>query len=253
MKKIKDIEDYDIYKLSNRYDGASCTCLRKHGKEKQIKKVNDVFDALLNICLFDAPDGYYIKENRVIIFEHFEFDSSKKNRKGSGYRRENNLIDGKIEEWSQSNQGVIVIENKSLSNTEYLSDNFNHGLSSHCNKFESYKKNLIDKGLANVSMSFELCILAENVDPNGISQIDGVVWKDLKIWDIKECVHNIKSNYFNFLILFSKSNNEKEIEFRFKEDFADVKENKLKRATDIRLFAPKWNTIAGNYFIPNKK
>lgn len=253
MKKIKDIEDYDIYKLSNRYDGASCTCLRKHGKEKQIKKVNDVFDALLNICFFDAPDGYYIKENKIIIFEHFEFDSSINKRKGSEYRRESNIIDGEIEKWSKSNEGVIVFENKALSSTEYLTNNFNNQLSSHCKKFENYKKNLIDNGVANSSMSFELCILAENVDPNGISQIDDVVWKDLKIWDIKECVQNIKSNYFNYLIIFSKSNGEKEMEFRFKEDFADMKENKLKKATDIRLFAPKWNTIAGNYFIPNKK
>ena len=55
-------------------------------QEIECKTLSDFFNS--GIKLFERPDGFCKYENKVLIIEHFEFDSSRKNSKGSTNRQE---------------------------------------------------------------------------------------------------------------------------------------------------------------------
>ena len=55
-------------------------------QEIEFKKMSDFFNSGIN--LLDRPDGFCKCEDNVLIIEHFEFDSSRKNSKGSTNRQE---------------------------------------------------------------------------------------------------------------------------------------------------------------------
>ena len=53
---------------------------------------DELGDVLHNLNSFESPDMYSVLEDKVIILEHFEFDSSKHSRKGMKGKQEESLL-----------------------------------------------------------------------------------------------------------------------------------------------------------------
>lgn len=243
------MKENEFVSCLKKYLGAKCTCDKGY-----LKQSNKIMDAMEKITYSDAPDGYSCLDDKIVIFEHFEFDSTRNNRKGSEQKREKYIIDKNFDDWSREHEGVFIQKSDTVASTTLLANNFIKALTSHSNKLESYKTNLIRQGIGNINTKFEFCIIAENTDWYGMSCIDKYTWKALSIYDIKECVDCLKRQNFDYLLIFSKINNEYAIEIKHKIEFTKMRLKNIKSANDISLFCPSPITIGGNRFIPyNKK
>ena len=116
----------------------------------------------------DAPDMILLKDNMAIIVEHFEFDSSHANRKGSSNRIEEARIDRQIrEKMAISNEYIHQdVINASCSYQDYVA-NVTKGFLHHYNQIENYKQNLINKKIITLDTIVKIMFLIEDVSPIG--------------------------------------------------------------------------------------
>lgn len=132
-------EKNELYRIWERYFSSDNTVVHYYGSGGRIR---EVLEYLYSLTPFDHPDAYYSADNEFIIFEHFEFDSSKGHRKkGSRQRRSeaddtrafNSVIPTK--EGSEYH-GCI---NASYS-IDYYKDNMMRSFSDHYSEIPEYKK-----------------------------------------------------------------------------------------------------------------
>lgn len=182
------------------------------------RKLNKVVDAFLKSKDFDAPDGYHYDKNDNIlyIFEHFEFDCSKRKKKSSELRenisRINREINNGIKEISYGEkkefikiieQGYGVVSNNIItyklgSNGDKFRENYIHNFTA---SFQKHEKN-IDTYKVN-------CLKEVKCEPKQIVII--FIVEDVTIMGTSYNINGKQSNEVNllftkqFIELFEKS------------------------------------------------
>lgn len=105
----------------------------------------------------DGPDGYYLAEkNGIAIIEHFEFDASKKNTKGSEYKKQ-------VGEMLNKGLGYARLTHHESKNNYY--HNAMDILKAHYEKIPLYFNNLIKEGIFIIGMKTNVIFIIEDVIP----------------------------------------------------------------------------------------
>ena len=93
--------------------------------------------ALKNMNQFERPDLFAVTDNRIIILEHFEFDASKRSRKGLiGKREEHQLEKRRI---SAKTNSILSLDKATYSISLYSwANNFTHYFDRHYSKIPDY-------------------------------------------------------------------------------------------------------------------
>ena len=138
-------------------------------------KVQDVLNVLFSgeRIIRDFPDMVAIKDDVLIIVEHFEFDCFKCTRKGSVNRKEQARIDSEFEKLPATENGTIhhdTIKGES-SYQDYLS-NIHKNFCEHYDKVSDYKKRLISEGIIKDNMVVKMMFLIDDVSPIGTMAVD---------------------------------------------------------------------------------
>lgn len=102
------------------------------------KFTNIIAKNIKNIVEYEHPDGYILHNNVCIIIEHFEISATKTNRNGALYSVEISKLN---RNWSNTNNKHAIYSE----DYKYLYDSIRKGLDKH-NKFEEYKKSLLNSG-----------------------------------------------------------------------------------------------------------
>ena len=158
--------------LSNIFNqGEEGVCIRKNDKVS-----NNTFTLieplLAKLISYDCPDSYAKVDDKVLIIEHFEFDSSSRDRKGSKSRKETARIDRQIKsihEHIQPEDGIVTtVEtiNQDPSYTNYK-NNLKNVFCSHYDKIEDYKRNLREIGIIDNSTFVIVAFIIEDTTPAG--------------------------------------------------------------------------------------
>ncbi len=143
-------------------------------QEDDFKKLVSYFNSGINT--FDRPDGFCKYNNNVLIIEHFEFDSSYKNKKGSTNRQElfrtSNIKPNKEEK-------IQIYRDKIKCN--YTIENYIHNaifnLNAHYSKIKSYKTNLINEKIITNNCDVNILFCIE--DTTILGNIDSIKGKPL--------------------------------------------------------------------------
>ena len=111
------------------------------------EEVNKMF---LNMISYERPDILSIYDNKIVAIEHFEFDSYKRTRKGSDFKRQYNMIGQNFDEEINTQlkeEGEVILDYQieNTSSLEQYYENFRNVLLSHIVKIPEYKKHIINE------------------------------------------------------------------------------------------------------------
>jgi len=102
-----------------------------------------IVEYLANIRDFECPDSYSLINNSICIIEHFEFDSTVANRKGSKSRTELSKINSSFKKLKATEKGIV---NHDILDVQYSAknyiDNALQNFDNHYLKIDSYIQNL---------------------------------------------------------------------------------------------------------------
>lgn len=121
----------------------------------------------------DEPDMVILKDSTAIVVEHFEFDSSYTNRKGSSYRKDEARIKREIQEKTKDFDEFVHLDTINASFTyENFITNVTENFLDHYSKIEKYKRNLFDKNIIKEDYDVKIMFLIEDVSPIGSMAFD---------------------------------------------------------------------------------
>ena len=229
-----------IHKYFENQDGYTYLPRKKQGTKNDLVKIIKNFDKLE---LYDKPDGYILTKNYIYILEHFEIDATKLNKKGSQTRKEESRIDKDFNNVINQSIQDKVLYNEQMQieiSSENLTNNFIKIYLNHYKKIESYKRHLIEEGIANESSRFKICFFVEDVTPLGTFHLNGFRRTTLRISDIKECVQIMQKNSVDYLFLLNQYDNNKSRYFLQKTWLKDIS-NEAKPYKSIKMF--NWKPI----------
>ena len=168
--------------------------LKNHDIMYEGNQEND-FNKLLQYCkaginTYDHPDGFCKYDDNVLIIEHFEFDSSYKNKKG-GKNRQEIFRTSNVKPNKNDDIQIYHDEIKCDFTIENYINNAKNSLNSHYNKIDDYietlKKEKIITDTSNVKVLF--CI----EDTTVLGNIDSKSGKPLYLLYCTEFIKAIKS------------------------------------------------------------
>ncbi|MCX8075274.1 MAG: hypothetical protein N2749_06805 [Clostridia bacterium] len=212
------MEQKELYKIVSKYFSNEINYMNVYGDIKQ-EEIVKMFKSLYS---YERPDFFSIYDNKLIGIEHFEFDSYKKNTKGSDYRKKEALINKEVDKANKQlkvNNDMIMLHNEivNTSSAESYINNLYTVFNSHYEKIAEYENNFkTDVNFKN--MEIEIWFFIEDVTPLGnfyINDNDKICFFDI--------IH-IKQ----FIELLAKSPNVKGIigtSFNGKEDKISIIKN----------------------------
>lgn len=215
-------------------------------RQKEIQDLLNIIRNFNNLIVNEEPDGFIVMQDYILILEHFEIDATKRNRKGSQTRIQENIIENKI---NQTTNTLVSMQMQVNISTNNLIDNFRQIYVNHFNKIENYKKNLISKGIGNQNTKFKICFFIEDVTPMGTFYLNNNQRTKLRITDIKECVEILQSNTIDYIFCFNEYDNDKDIYFAQKEWLNDIL-TLAKNGKDIKMLDWQPIVLGANYLIP---
>lgn len=165
MKELEKIVDKYFQK-----DGSGIV----YGNINQ-KIFNKVIDPK-NIGMYERPDILSIFDDKIIGIEHFEFDSFKRNRKGSDFKVKENQVKKKLKEKAHEllkyEDSVMLSDQiKSSSSLDNYYKNFEKVFLEHYNKIDSYIEH-IKSDFNCRGKKIYICFFAEDVSPLGSYFLD---------------------------------------------------------------------------------
>lgn len=119
---------------------------------EQENSLHEVLPFFQKLEDFERPDAFSVIEDTALIVEHFEFDSTNANKKGSSNRAEQARVERDFEKEVnavQFNPGDTFRRHDVLSvhhSSENYIKNALAAFNKHYEKIESYKQNLLEKG-----------------------------------------------------------------------------------------------------------
>ena len=94
--------------------------------------------ALHNLKPFERPDMYAVLHDKIVAIEHFEFDASKRTRKGMNGKMEEALLKQRLNNASSNDTIFIDKGDYQISLQDWMS-NFNECFDSHYQRIPEYK------------------------------------------------------------------------------------------------------------------
>lgn len=234
----KEIKTYDLYQCFSDHliigdDGKfQFDCYNNSEKDAKL-----FFSSLDKLIFFDNPDGYIKFSDYTLIIEHFEFDSSINNKKGSESRRKINEAEKKMEmnrnNIGENNFSTITIPIKLNATTENLKNNFIYQFKKHVNKKNQYRNNLLKKGIISndEKIKFLICCEDKSIGPYTFSNNK---LKSFNILNIIECIEEIEKSDLDYIVTFNKYETTNLICFAKTQDLSINTFNK-KYSKDIEL------------------
>ena len=151
--------------------------IERHFEQKEVDKIVDCF---FKATPFNRPDFYYIDNNVVYIFEHFEVDASLHSDKvGSLYKqarvKADKQLDNDTEEMIKNNPpskdeissiGTFTTSVEQNASIDNLKTNFNQIFDNHYGKIEQYKNNL-SKIIDTTGKIFKIIFIIEHTTELG--------------------------------------------------------------------------------------
>lgn len=152
---IKDI--FRHYLLNN--GGKICSLGKITMKYEKLEKYLD-FD---NLVEFERPDGYSLCNDSICIFEHFEFDSTKKSRKGSQSKIEDIRVRSSFHKTASTDRLTVNHAELNIQHTSsrYIENALN-GMRNHYEKVDSYIENLKANNILRDNLNIELGFFIED-------------------------------------------------------------------------------------------
>lgn len=131
------------------------------------EEINKLFQ---NMIPYERPDILSIYDNKIVVIEHFEFDSYRNTTKGSNYKIQENIIEQKMQKVIKSqltNKGEIILHDqiKNTGNLTQYYNNFKKVLSSHIDNIPEYKEHIM-QDFGN-KKEIEIWFFVEDVSPLG--------------------------------------------------------------------------------------
>jgi len=154
---------------------------------EQLKNLLKFFNS--GILTYDHPDGFCKYEDNVLIIEHFEFDSSCTNKKGSKNRQE---IFRTSNYEPQKDTGIEIFrdEIKCDYTIENYVDNLIKNFNKHYDEIEKYKKDLEKKQIITKNTNVETLFCIE--DATALGNMDSATGEPLIPLMCKEFIDIIK-------------------------------------------------------------
>jgi hypothetical protein len=142
------VDKGELQHIFNHYFSPEKASIQFYGDEDKcrIKEILPFFGLLIP---YNHPDGYAATDDKLIIFEHFEFDSSKGSKhKGSKQRRseadDSRAFDAVIPTREGSEYHGTLDASYSI---DYYRENFLRSFNDHYSEIPEYKETLKSKGL----------------------------------------------------------------------------------------------------------
>lgn len=185
----------------------------KYGAFCNPRKSKKILDYIYNATPFDKPDFYYHDNRKCFLFEHFEFDASKKIEKcGSLSKRNLNVANREIDqEWKTAtsmlkiNQvttlGPIIKTVENYANKESWKNNFCNTFDEHYEKLKIYQDNLHQE-LGKKIKLINCFVIEDSTELGGLYYNNGKVHHTLvSLFDfaIQKMKNSKKIKYFIYL------------------------------------------------------
>ena len=146
----------------------------------------EVIRVLSDLNAFESPDFYSIVSGKLVLLEHFEFDASKRTRKGMEGKKEEKALSNRIKNDHRINQWIADQASYSISFNDWQS-NFENVFDTHYNKIFTYVNNAQEKTVCtykNIVIGFIIeNMLSPEIEYNG--KFDGELEyvKTKQFWD----------------------------------------------------------------------
>lgn len=170
-RKVKEnVVKNEVLHIIQKYFGNKENSIKFIGNADKLNDLVKFFDCLIP---FDRPDAYAMINDRVLILEHFEFDSSNKGRKGSQQVKEQVRLEREFAKANATEEGIIVHGEMCTNYTmENYKANILEAFEQHYNKINEYKNNLIKNGKATLETEFITLFFIEDVTELGNLYVD---------------------------------------------------------------------------------
>ena len=144
----------EVYRVIEEYFSNGSNNVRFEGNQK--KSLESLIPFIQNLISYDRPDAYSIIDQTALIVEHFEFDSTFSNKKGSKNRQELARVERNFETKLSkiSFQSKKTFKAHDELNVTHLTENYIKNaitvFKNHYKKIDKYKTNLFRKEKNNV-------------------------------------------------------------------------------------------------------
>ncbi len=148
--------------------------LQYWGDDKTVKALTEMF-ATAKPYGEEAPDMYFIKGNRVLIIEHFEFDCYHAAKNGSSsFRREEARIKRVFDAVPLTEQRITVMRDviRGKSSYEDYVKNVRRNFLKHYKKIDKYFEKLKEVGVIREETDVKVMFLIDDVSPLGALVVD---------------------------------------------------------------------------------
>mgnify|MGYP001386837676 CR=1 FL=1 len=158
----------DEIKTLYKYAGDSIHCINRGDKEFLEKIVDNIH----SLEPFDHPDMVIRLGEKVLAIEHFEFDASSFNRKGSMDKRElakrNREFNELINNLDVTKEPIVITTSvKCIYSLDYYIKNFKQVFKKHLIKAAEYKSCLINNGMVKQANDITICFFIVDTTPLG--------------------------------------------------------------------------------------
>jgi hypothetical protein len=182
------------------------------------------------IIEFERPDLLIHLNEKLLAIEHFEFDASSKNRKGSNDKREFSERNREFDRLISETTEFPLIQNQAV-NCEYSYSNyiknFKETFSKHLSNITDYKNNIIESGLANKEEEILICFFIEDTTPLGTYRlIDGDLIS-CNLFFLREYVEIISNSREIDFVLFGHYDNQIEFMSNTEKTLKVLNENRI--------------------------
>ncbi|MBS6686173.1 hypothetical protein [Thomasclavelia spiroformis] len=218
--------------------------VRFEGNQK--KSIESVISFIQKLKNYDRPDAYSIIDDTALIIEHFEFDSTYSNKKGSENRQElarvERNFEEKISKCKMNNGETMMIHDEMFvtHTTENYINNAMRVFDNHYKKIDEYKTNLFKKGEVKDIKTIKTMFWIEDTTIFGnifMTKDKGYneSVKPLILLYCDEFLNKLSNcNNLNYIFFFSHYGNEKNIWF-LDLDFIDAYKGKQIITSEIEI------------------
>lgn len=215
QENVKATCGREIIKIVKEFFSTNENKVMYYGEQKE--SLYSLYFLLKAINVNDNPDAYAIIDNKALIIEHFEFDSTYTNKKGSTNRKELARIHREFEEELQKTElknGETFHKHDTINAIHSMENYINNalkGLKNHYDKIDNYKQNLLDEGIININTNIKTMFWIEDTTllGNAFKSKDNntepliILHCDKFLEELKKC------DKLDYIFCFSKYGNEK--------------------------------------------
>lgn len=244
----------EVKKVLEEYLSEETNTINFHGDSKGVEWFRNMLYSG-KLFEYESPDAFIIKNNEVLIIEHFEFDCYTRNRKGSKSKKEQYRIEqiktnlpatGKGTVYDEIIHGDITYQNF-CKNAIAIFDN-------HYKKIEKYKNNVIATGLTDNNCKLYTMFLIEDVSPVGsIVSDDKGQFHHVTLAHSREFINRLKkAPQVDFVLCASRAFNENQIWFIDTQNLSEYDKH-LESYEKMRFFGSNPHVVGFKIAVSNNK